>query len=67
MHHSLWISLTVRVTCNASILLGVMVEDLMLIGVQKHEILNIFGCTVNGARARYDLLMDVYLQQGQLQ
>ena len=65
MHHSLWISLTVRVTCNASILLGVMVEDLTLIGVQKHEILNIFGCT--GARARYDLLMDVYLQQGQLQ
>ena len=44
-----------------------MVEDLMLIGVQKHEILNIFGCTVNGALARYDLLMDVYLQQGQLQ
>ena len=39
----------------------------MLIGVQKHEILNIFGCTFNRARARYDLLMDVYLQQGQLQ
>ena len=67
MHHSLWISLTVRVTCNASILLGVMVEDLMLIGVQKHEILSIFCSTVNRARARYDLLMDVYLQQGQLQ
>ena len=44
-----------------------MVEDLTLIGVQKHEILNIFCSTVNGARARYDLLMDVYLQQGQLQ
>ena len=67
MHHSPQISLTVRVTCNASILLGVMVEDLMLIGVQKHEILSIFCSTVNRARARYDLLMDVYLQQGQLQ